>query len=152
MIHPVMIAAAQRGLLATALLAGLGGPAGAMAVDGPGGTAEQGRRLVVAAPTNGAVAATLDLVSARLDGVDATAGTLNLRGQAVPVHTERLRVQGPRGQDLGGLRALRAGMQVRFALEPLAANTGAGLSPAAAASAAAGAPARRVVLVQVEAP
>lgn len=152
MIPTVRTDAACRGILAVALLAALGGPAAAMAVDGPGGTAEQGRRMVVASPTQGAAAATLDLVNARLDGVDAAAGTLTLRGQTVPVHPERLRVQGPRGQDLGGLRALRAGMQVRFALEPLPASPGAGLSPAAAASAAASTPPRRVVLVQVEAP
>ena len=137
------------GWLAAVLLATLAGPAAAVALVGTGAKADPGQRQVTALPTGGAVSATLDLVKASIDSVDVAAGTITLRGQAVPVHPERLRVLGPSGQNLGGLRALRAGMQVRLALEPVAAS-GSALSPAAAAAAAASAPPRRVVLVQVE--
>jgi hypothetical protein len=123
------------------LLAALAGPAHAVAVAGPGGTAEQGRRLVVAEPVRGAVAPTLDLVSARLEAVDLAAGTVTVRGQRVPLHAEQLRVLGSGGQNLGP-RGLRAGQDVRLALEPAA--------PAAAASAGSPAPARRIVLIYID--
>lgn len=128
-------------LLAAGLLLGaLAGPAQAMAVAGPGGTAEQGRRLVLAEPAAAANASTLDLVSARLEAVDQAAGTVTVRGQHVPLHPGLLRVLGSRGEVLA-VRNLRAGQAVRLALEPLA--------PAAAASAAP-APVRRVVLIYID--
>ncbi|GCL65687.1 hypothetical protein [Pseudaquabacterium pictum] len=126
---------------AGALLAALAGTAQAVVVAGPGGTAEQGRRLVVAEPAPGAVAPTLDLVSARLDAVDLAAGSVTVRGQRVPLHAEQLRVLGSGGQNLGP-RGLRAGQAVRLALEPA--------MPAAAASAGSPAPARRIVLIYID--
>lgn len=130
-LHPAALAG---GLL----LAALAGTAQAMAVAGPGGTADQGRRLVAAEPAPGAVAATLDLVSARLDAVDLAAGQVTVRGQRVPLHAEQLRVLDRRGQNLGP-RGLRAGQAVRLALEP-----------AVAAQAGNPAPARRIVLIYID--
>jgi hypothetical protein len=131
-------------LVAGLLLAALAGPAGAMAVAGPGGTADQGRRLVLPNPAAATRTPTLDLVSTRLDAVDLAAGTVTVRGQQVPLHAVQLRVLGNRGQVLGRYR-LRAGQAVRLALEPEAP-----VQPAAAASAATGAPVRRIVLIYVD--
>lgn len=148
--HPVVWRTALAGcpLLLAALLA----PAAqAMAVSGPGGTAEQGRRLVVAAPAPGASQPALDLVAARLEAVDLAAGTVTLRGKPVPLHPQALRVLGNGGQVLG-MRSLRAGQQVRLALEPAAPPS----TPPAAASgppgvSAAGKPAeRRIVLIYID--
>ena len=128
-------------LLAAALLLGAwAGPAQAMAVAGPGGTAEQGRRLVLAEPAAAANAPTFDLVAARLEAVDQAAGTVTVRGQRVPLHASVLRVLGSRGEVLA-VQHLRAGQAVRLALEPVA--------PTAAASAAP-APVRRVVLIYID--
>lgn len=136
--RPVLLAA---GLLLGALLLGTcPGPAQAMAVAGPGGTAEQGRRLVLAEPAAPANAPALDLVSARLEAVDQAGGTVTVRGQRVPLHASMLRVLGSRGEVLS-LRNLRAGQAVRLALEPVA--------PTAAASAAP-APVRRAILIYID--
>jgi hypothetical protein len=123
-------------------LAAVAGPAAAMAVAGPAGTAEQGRRLVPDVPA-AAVAPALDLFAARLDAVDLAGGKVTVRGQQVPLHPTQLRVLGQGGQVLGA-RSLRTGQAVRLALEPQA--------PAAAAPAAsaATASARRVVLIYID--
>lgn len=121
------------------LMAALAAPVGAVAVAGPGGTAEQGRRLVLDEPTAGAAATTLDLVAARIDAVDLAAGTVTVRGQRVPLHASALRVLGRAGQVLGP-PSLRAGQMVRLALE----------APARAGSANAPAPARRIVLIYID--
>lgn len=131
-------------LAAGLLLAALAGTVQATAVAGPGGTAEQGRRLVLAEPAPGATAPTLDLLSARLEAVDLTAGTVTVRGQRVPLHAAQLRVLGAGGQNLGP-GSLRAGQAVRLALEPLLPA-----APAAAASAGGPAPARRIVLIYID--
>lgn len=129
-------------LAAGLLLAALAGPAAAVAVAGPGGTAEQGRRLVPDTPAASTASGNaLDLVSARLEAVDQGAGSVTVRGQRVPLHATALRVLGRGGQVLG-LRSLRAGQAVRMALEPAA--------PAPAASANAPAPARRIVLIYID--
>lgn len=128
-------------LLAAGLwLGALAGPAQAMAVAGPGGTAEQGRRQVLAEPTSTAKAPTLDLVSARLEAVDQAAGTVTVRGQRVPLHASALRVLGSRGETLAP-HNLRAGQAVRLALEPVAPTPAASAAPA---------PARRVVLIYID--
>jgi hypothetical protein len=133
--HPVALAA---GLL----LAALAGPAAAVAVVGPGGTAEQGRRLVLdTPPASTASGSTLDLVSARLDAVDLAAGFVTVRGQRVPLHATALRVLGRGGQVLGP-RGLRAGQAVRLAFDPA--------PQASAAAASAPAPARRIVLIYID--
>jgi len=138
-------------LAAAVLLAVLAGPASAVAVAGPGGTAEQGRRLVVASPAPGATAATLDLVSARLEAVDLGANTITLRGQRVPLHATQLRVLGAAGQTLGP-RSLRAGQAVRLALEPAAPPPAesASANSSAATGATTSAPARRIVLIYID--
>ncbi|MDH4392320.1 MAG: hypothetical protein QE285_12985, partial [Aquabacterium sp.] len=101
---------------------------------------------VLAAPAAGAGAAMLDLVSARLEAVDLAAGTVTVRGQQVPLHAGQLRVLGSRGEVLAA-RSLRAGQQVRLALEP-AAPPAAASAPVAAAPAPA--PARRIVLIYID--
>ena len=121
-------------------LAALALPAAAIAVAGPGGTAEPSRRVVVDAPAPGANLVTLDLVRARIDAVDLAGGTLTLQGQKVPLHAQQLRVLGPSGQVLGP-HGLRAGQTIRLALDPQ--------SPASAASAAAALP-RRIVLIYID--
>ncbi len=128
------------------------GAVNAAAVAGPGGTAEQGRRQVTAAPTAGAVAATLELVAGRIEAVDSAVGTVTLRGEVLPVHPA-LKVLGPGGQALGGVRALQRGMVVRFAFEPpAAAPVGADAATASRAAASAAARgARRIVLIYVDA-
>lgn len=92
-------------------------------VAGPGGTAEQGRRVVFAPPAAAAAASApaLDLMSARLEAVDAAAGRVVLQGRTVTLHPQALRVIGPGGQALAGASALAPGQQLRFALEPGAA-------------------------------
>jgi hypothetical protein len=149
------VIARRSGVLAaglTSTLLVLAGSVSAAAVAGPGGTAEQGRRQVSAAPVAGAVAATLELVAGRIEAVDAKAGTVTLRGAVLPLHAA-LKVLGPGGQALGGVGALRRGMVVRFALElPPSAAAGADaatISRAAASAAARGA--RRIVLIYVDA-
>ncbi|TXH37216.1 MAG: hypothetical protein E6Q92_10690 [Burkholderiaceae bacterium] len=123
------------------LLAALAGPAGAAAVAGPGGTAEQGRRLVLDAPVAGPPAGTLDLVAVRLEAVDLRAGTVTVRGQAVPLHATALRVLG-RGGQVRGPSGLRAGQAVRIAFDPAV--------QVRPASASAPAPARRIVLIHID--
>ena len=105
------------GVLVGALVA-MAGAAQAAAVAGPGGTAQQGRRLVQAEPAVGADAATLDLIEARIEAIDAKANTVMVGGKPVPLHPTQLRVVGPGGLALAGVSALRPGMRVRFALEP----------------------------------
>ncbi len=141
---PRFAAASVPGLLVAML--SLAQPAAATAVAGHGGTAEQGRRVVVAMPAPAAVAGSLDLVGTRIDAVDQAAGTITVRGQVVPLHAQQLRVLGQGGQVLSQ-RSLRAGQLVRLALEPL--------QPAAAvaaASAVAASPAvpRRIVLIYID--
>lgn len=137
------------GLLA-AVLALHAGSAHAIAVAGPGGTADQGRRLVVTTPARGAAQPSLDLLPARLEAVDPAGLSVVVRGQKVPLHAERLRVLGAGGQVLG-VRALRAGQSVRLALEPtLPAGAATGASAASATAAAAAAPARRIVLIYID--
>lgn len=138
---------AKAGLIAL-VLAAAGGQADATAVAGPGGINDPGRRPVTAAtvatPAPGAVAPTLDLVAARLDAVDLSAGTVTVRGQRVPLHPSDLRVFDGGGRALGPSQ-LRAGQSVRLALEPLPTGMA---SPASAAAAAAG---RRIVLIYIDA-
>jgi hypothetical protein len=142
---------AMAGLLLAGLALAL--PAAATAVAGPGGTAEQGRRLVPATPAAGATAATLDLVAARIEAVDLAAGSITLRGQSVPLHASQLRVLGAGGQPLGP-RSLRAGQAVRLALEPVAEPALAATATAGVASAPTTAPAapsaRRIVLIYID--
>lgn len=139
-----MLVGALGGALAT-----LAVPAAAIAVTGPGvaAAAEHGRRAALTTPapaTTQTIATrttpTLDLVRTRIDAVDLAAGTVTVRGQTLPLHAQQLRVLGPSGQVLGAT-GLRAGQQVRLALDPL--------QPAAGAAAAAAAP-RRIVLIYVD--
>ena len=102
----------------------MAGAAQAAAVAGPGGTAQQGRRLVQAEPAVGAAAATLDLIVARIEAIDAKTNTVTVGGKPVPLHPTQLRVVGPGGSALAGVSALRPGMRVRFALEPEARGAG----------------------------
>ena len=132
----------------------LAGTAQAAAVAGPGGTAQQGRRLVLAAPTLGAEAATLDLIEGRIEAVDAKAGVIMLAGKPVPLHPTQLRVVAPGGQPLAGVQALSPGMRVRFALEPElrgAALPGVAGSASAGPRASAAAPPRSIVLLYIDA-
>lgn len=114
-----------RSRLARLTAAALALPLAAQAalVAGPGGTAEQGRRVVFAPPAAAAAASApaLDLMSARLEAVDAAAGRVVLQGRTVTLHPQALRVIGPGGQALAGASALAPGQQLRFALEPGAA-------------------------------
>ena len=158
---PLFSAASPRARRATATLALLGlatvalaGAAQAAAIAGPGGTAEQGRRQVAfndastPAPTPAARpdAPAPELVSARIDAVDADGRSITVRGKAVPLHGPQLRVLAPGGGALAGARSLRAGMQVRFGLEPEARP-----APVATVAAAAAPPAeRRIVLIYVD--
>jgi hypothetical protein len=139
-------------LLAACLLAGGACSSGATAVAGPGGTADQGRRLVYAAPVAGAETQVPTLVSARIEAVDLKAGTITLHGKAVPLHPGALRILGPGGHSMGGPASLRAGMQVRIALEaePRAAaasdRTASSTQPQTRAAPAE----RRIVLIYVD--
>jgi len=150
-----------------ALLAGLAalatagaGPAQATAV-AAGATASTGngagsgppvRRYVPSAPAPGADAPTLELVNARIDAVDAEAQAITVRGKPVPLHPTRLRVVGPGGQALSGARALRPGMQVRFALEPelRVGRAAAAGAPQPAAGADARPATRPIVLIYID--
>jgi hypothetical protein len=101
----------------------LPGSARSALVQGPGGTAEQGRRLVTAQPvTPPASAPTLVLASGVISAVDAAAQRITLTGRSVPLHPGALRVLSASGQPLPGAAALRPGMAVRFALEPAGPN------------------------------
>ena len=140
-------AAARLALLGLALAA-LAGAAQAATIAGPGGTAEQGRRQVAftPAPAPSAGAAAPELVGARIDAVGVDGRSITVRGKPVPLHGQQLRVLAPGGGDLSGASALRAGMQVRFGLEP---------EPGPAAATAGAAPAappveRRIVLIYVD--
>ena len=113
-----MRAATTWSLAALLGLAGLAGPAQAVVISGPGGSAEQGRRLVVAEPAAGARQPAPGLLAARIEAIDPAGQWLRLLGQQVPVHPTALRVLGASGPLAGGLPALRAGQAVRFALEP----------------------------------
>ncbi len=136
-------------LLGAGWLACGAGGAAAVAVSGTDGTADQGRRTVIAAPANGVDAPVLTLVAARIDAVDLKAGTLTLKGLAVPLHPSALRILGSGGQSLGGPANLRAGMNVRVGLEPEAAVSAAAATPVPAASRGAP-PLRRIVLIYVD--
>lgn len=120
----LLSATCLRGALLAGLVAAAAGPAQAMAVAGNSGAGNSGNsgasalRYVPSAPAPGADAPTLELISARIDAVDGQAWTITVRGKLLPLHTGRLRVVGMGGQALSGIRALRPGMQVRFALEP----------------------------------
>ena len=127
-----------------AMLIGASGSAQAVLVTGPGGTAEQGRRLVVAAPAVAAEQAALALNEGRIEAVDGAGRWLKLQGQPVGLHPDQLRVLGPGGPLPGGVRGLRPGQAIRFALEPEPA-TG---PPTRGADAAAP---RRIVLILLEA-
>ena len=173
--NPLFSAASPRARRATATLALLGlatvalaGAAQAAAIAGPGGTAEQGRRQVAFTDAPGSVptpvpsptqaptqaptpapspgTAAPELVSARIDAVDADGRSITVRGKAVLLHGQQLRVLAPGGGALAGARSLRAGMQVRFGLEPEARP-----APGATGAAAAAPPAeRRIVLIYVD--
>ncbi len=135
--------------LAGGLLLALSAPAQALAVAGPAnaaGAVEPGRGAGKTPPPTAAVAATLDLLPARITAVDLAAGTITVRGQTVPLHAQQLRVLGPGGQVLGA-RALRAGQAVRLALEPAA---GAASAAAQASTQNTAQPARRVVLIYID--
>ena len=137
--------------LATGLTLGAAGPAGAMALTaGSSAAPEHVVRQLTAAPVAGAVFPSQGLVAARIEAVDAEARTLTLLGAASPVHATALRVVGPQGQALAGLRSLRPGMTIRFALEPEAAQA---LPRAArpASPASAPPPVRRIVLIYIDA-
>ena len=134
-----------RRLAARLALLGLGTLAGAThaaAIAGPGGTAEQGRRQVAFSPAPAPDAPALALVSAHIDAVHADGRSITVRGKPVPLHGQHLQVLGPGGVALPGVQALRAGMQVRFGLEPEA-RVG---NPAPLGAP----PERRIVLIYVD--
>ena len=135
---------AGSGLVALAALVGAVGPASAVLVTGPGGTADQGRRLVVAAPAVAVEQATLALIDGRIEAVDGAGRWLQLQGRQVGLHPDLLRLLGPGGPLPGGVRGLRPGQDIRFALEP---DPAAGPPTLAAAAAAP----RRIVLILLEA-
>ena len=110
------------------------GPAQAAAL--ADGKPDDSRRPVLAAPTAGADAATLDLASGRIDTVAADGSSIKLQGRVVPLHPSQLLVLAPGGQRYNNAVALRPGMQVRFALEPLPRSSAAGRSTAAAGAVA----------------
>lgn len=136
-------------LLGAGWLACSASGAAAVAVSGTDGTADQGRRTVIAAPASGVDAPALTLLAARIDAVDLKAGTLTVRGIAVPLHPSALRILGSGGQSLGGPASLRAGMNVRIGLEPEAAASGAARTPVPAASRGEP-PLRRIVLIYID--
>jgi len=87
----------------------------ATAVSGPAGTAMQGRRTVAAAPVAGVNDERPELAQAVIEAVDLANRQLRLRGKPVAVDPKLRVVQG--GTQLSqGLRALRAGQHIRFAL------------------------------------
>jgi hypothetical protein len=160
----LLSATCLRGALLAGLVAVAAGPAQAMAVavagnSGAGNSGNSGAsalRYVPSAPAPGADAPTLELISARIDAVDGQAWTITVRGKLLPLHPGRLRVVGMGGQALSGIRALRPGMQVRFALEPephagRAASAAAPYPAANVASSTDTAPAvRAVVLIYID--
>ena len=121
-------AAAPLVLLAALLAIGLH-PAGATAVAGPGGTADQGRRIVPAAPAVPDGPA-LELIAAVIDEVQLDRGQIIVRGKPVALHPTRLKVL-YLGQNASAA-ALRPGQSVRFALDA---------EPSGA---------RRIVLIQID--
>lgn len=146
------------GTWAGAVLSGLlllgARPAAATAVIGTGLPTQAARQAVAAAPTTGADAPTLDLVSGRIDAVAPDGSSITVRGRAVPLHPERLQVLGTGGVRYTSAQALRPGMQVRFALEPQARTgtevaAGSSVLPAQALPAAATA-VRRIVLIYID--
>ncbi len=141
------------GLLVAVGVALACGGALAVAVAGPGGTAEQGRRVVRAAPVIGGEAPVLALVSARLDAVDVAHMTVSTRGQTVALHPTALQVMGLGGGPAMGAGALRPGMRVRFALEPETGAVAASTRPGAASGSGPVVPPapRRIVLVYIDA-
>ena len=150
--------AAARAVLAVlaVLVAAGAGPARAIAVAGESGVANSGsvkeRRLVPSTPAPGADVPTLELINGRIDAVDAEGRAITLRGKPVPLHPTRLRVVGPGGQALSGARALRPGMQVRFALdaEARAGRPGAAGASQTLAGADAVPAARAIVLIYID--
>jgi hypothetical protein len=146
-----------RALLGLALLV-LGQSTHAVAVAGPNGTESQGMRMVPALPAPSSGGTTHELITARIEAVDPAKGTLTLRGRAVPVVSDRLQVFGSAGAVAGGLRALRPGQNIRFALEPHTAATqprarasGPAQRPGHAASRGVdAAPQRRIVLIYID--
>ncbi|MBI3368739.1 MAG: hypothetical protein HY021_09955 [Burkholderiales bacterium] len=94
------------------------GPAAAVAIAGPSGTAAQGKKTVVAAPALRNTGGELELINGVVTGVDVKNHTLTVGAQAVGVHPHRLRVLGPNGTAIGNLSAVRSGAHIRFALDP----------------------------------
>ncbi len=135
--------AATATMLALAWLA-CAGPAQAAAL--AGGKPDDGRRPVLAAATAGADAATLDLASGRIDAVAADGRSIQLQGRVVPLHPSQLLVLAPGGQRYNSAVALRPGMRVRFALEPLPRSSAAGPATQAATADVA----RRIVLIYID--
>ena len=115
-----------------------------------GGLPDAARRPVVAAPTTGADAATLDLASGRIDAVAADGSSISLQGRRMPLHPSQLQVLAPGGQRFTTSQALRPGMRVRFALEPLPRGGTSVITAATTSAAAAADAARRIVLVYIE--
>ena len=72
--------------------------------------------------------------------------SITVCGKPVPLHGQQLRVLAPGGAALAGARSLRAGMQVRFGLEPEPRP-----APVTAGAAAAPPTERRIVLIYVDA-
>ena len=140
-------AALSLAALLAALLAAIG-PAAAVRVSGPGGSAEPGRTPVLVAPAIAGEQPALALLDGRIEAVDAAGRWLQLQGQPVGLHPEQLRLLGPGGPLPGGLRGLRPGQAIRFALEPepAAALPARGAAGAGATAAGAAAP-RRIVLI-----
>ena len=136
---------ARAALSLAALLAAIG-PAAAVRVSGPGGSAEPGRTPVLAAPAMAGEQPALALLDGRIEAVDAAGRWLQLQGQPVGLHPEQLRLLGPGGPLPGGLRGLRPGQAIRFALEPEPAAAPPARGAAGAAGAGAAAP-RRIVLI-----
>ena len=114
----------------------------AVVLAGPGGTAEQGRRVVQAEPAPGTGQAGLVLVQARIEAVDPAGRWLRLQGQPVGLHPTALRIVGAGGLVVPGLQSLRPGLNIRFALAPEPALP-AGQAPPAAMD-------RPIVLIYLE--
>ena len=132
---------------ATAVAAGAAASTGNRA-----GSGTPARHYVPSAPAPGAEAPTLELVNARIDAIDVEARVITVRGKPLSLHPTRLQVVGPGGQALSGARALRPGMQVRFALEPEVRADRAAVAGSSQASASADAvPANRpIVLIYID--
>ncbi|WP_144290108.1 hypothetical protein [Ideonella sp. A 288] len=112
----------------------LAGPASAIAIGGPAGTADQGRNTIadVATPATAAAPAPAnELSSGRID--DLSPGQVTIRGKAIGLHPTRLRVVAPGGHSQSGAGSLRKGQQVRYALD-----------------AGSGEAARRIVLIYID--